>query len=92
MEEALYKVTPADAAGWFDHCDYQVEVQYLWTPLLRLTKRAQRAPHDLQSKKAADQCSFPFRGRNLRRRDGGDGFASRSRRASCHHPTSCQVP
>ena len=29
MEEALCKVTPADAAGWFDHCDYQVEVQYL---------------------------------------------------------------
>jgi transposase len=29
MEEALSKVTPADAAGWFDHCGYQVEVQYL---------------------------------------------------------------
>jgi hypothetical protein len=29
MEEALCKVTPADAAGWFDHCGYQVEVQYL---------------------------------------------------------------
>jgi transposase len=29
MEEALSKVTPADAAGWFDHCGYEVEVQYL---------------------------------------------------------------
>jgi len=29
MEEALCKVTPADAAGWFNHCGYQVEVQYL---------------------------------------------------------------
>jgi hypothetical protein len=29
MEEALSKVTPADAAGWFGHCGYQVEVQYL---------------------------------------------------------------
>src|SRR5918998_3834216 len=29
MEEALSKVTPVDAAGWFDHCGYQVEVQYL---------------------------------------------------------------
>jgi transposase len=29
MEEALSKVTPGDAAGWFDHCAYQVEVQYL---------------------------------------------------------------
>jgi transposase len=29
MEEALSEVTPADAAGWFDHCGYQVEVQYL---------------------------------------------------------------
>jgi len=29
MEEALCKVTPTDAAGWFDHCGYQVEVQYL---------------------------------------------------------------
>ena len=29
MEEALSKVTHADAAGWFDHCGYQVEVQYL---------------------------------------------------------------
>ena len=29
MEEALSKITPADAAGWFDHCGYEVEVQYL---------------------------------------------------------------
>jgi transposase len=29
MEEALSKVTPGDAAGWFDHRGYQVEVQYL---------------------------------------------------------------
>ena len=29
VEEALSKVTPSDAAGWFDHCGYQVEVQYL---------------------------------------------------------------
>ena len=29
MEEALSEVTPADAAGWFEHCGYQVEVQYL---------------------------------------------------------------
>ena len=29
MEEALRKVSPADAAGWFEHCGYQVEVQYL---------------------------------------------------------------
>jgi transposase len=29
MEEALSRVTPGDAAGWFDHCGYQVEVQYL---------------------------------------------------------------
>ena len=29
MEEALCKVTPSDAAGWFDHCGYEVEVQYL---------------------------------------------------------------
>jgi transposase len=29
MEEALSKVTPDDAAGWFDHCGYEVEVQYL---------------------------------------------------------------
>ena len=29
MEEALSKVTPTDAAGWFGNCGYQVEVQYL---------------------------------------------------------------
>ena len=29
MEEALSKITPSDAAGWFEHCGYQVEVQYL---------------------------------------------------------------
>ena len=29
MEEALSAITPGDAAGWFDHCGYQVEVQYL---------------------------------------------------------------
>jgi transposase len=29
MEEALWKITPSDAAEWFNHCGYQVEVQYL---------------------------------------------------------------
>jgi transposase len=29
MEVALSKVRPADAAGWFDHCGYQVEVHNL---------------------------------------------------------------
>jgi transposase len=29
MAEALSAVTPADAAGWFDHCGYRVEVRYL---------------------------------------------------------------
>ncbi len=29
LEEALSKVTPAEAAGWFGHCGYQVEVPYL---------------------------------------------------------------
>jgi hypothetical protein len=29
MEEALSKVTPAEAVGWFNHCGYKVEVQYL---------------------------------------------------------------
>jgi len=29
MEEALSEVTAADAAGWFEHCGYPVEVQYL---------------------------------------------------------------
>ncbi len=26
---ALSEVMPWDAAGWFDHCGYEVEVQYL---------------------------------------------------------------
>lgn len=29
MEEALSAITPGDGAGWFDHCGYHVEVQYL---------------------------------------------------------------
>ena len=29
MSGALSEVTPWDAAGWFDHCGHQVEVQYL---------------------------------------------------------------
>jgi transposase len=29
MEEALSAITPSDAAGWFEHCGYQVEVHYL---------------------------------------------------------------
>jgi len=29
MSWALREVTPSDAAGWFDHCGYGVEVQYL---------------------------------------------------------------
>jgi transposase len=29
MRWALGEVTPWDAAGWFDHCGYEVEVQYL---------------------------------------------------------------
>ena len=29
MEEALCKVSPAEAAGWFGHCGYEFEVQYL---------------------------------------------------------------
>jgi transposase len=29
MEEALSRVSSADAAGWFNHCGYRVEVQYL---------------------------------------------------------------
>jgi len=29
MSRALRGVTPWDAAGWFDHCGYEVEVQYL---------------------------------------------------------------
>jgi transposase len=29
MSGALSEITPWDAAGWFDHCGYEVEVQYL---------------------------------------------------------------
>lgn len=29
MAQALYAVTSWDAAGWFVHCGYEVEVQYL---------------------------------------------------------------
>jgi transposase len=29
MKEAFSEVTPWDAAGWFDHCGYEVEVRYL---------------------------------------------------------------
>ncbi len=29
MSGALSEVTPWDVAGWFDHCGYEVEVQYL---------------------------------------------------------------
>ncbi len=29
MSWALREVTPWDAAGWFDHCGYEVEVQHL---------------------------------------------------------------
>jgi len=29
MSGALSAITPRDAAGWFDHCGYEVEVQYL---------------------------------------------------------------
>jgi transposase len=29
MEKALLVITPGDVAGWFDHCGYQAEVQYL---------------------------------------------------------------
>jgi transposase len=29
MSGALSEVTPWDTAGWFDHCGYEVEVQYL---------------------------------------------------------------
>ena len=29
ISEALSAITPADAAGWFTHCGYEVEVQYL---------------------------------------------------------------
>ena len=29
IEQAFSKITASDAAGWFEHCGYQVEVQYL---------------------------------------------------------------
>jgi transposase len=29
IAEALSAITPADVAGWFTHCGYEVEVQYL---------------------------------------------------------------
>jgi transposase len=29
IANALWAITPQDAAGWFDHCGYEVEVQYL---------------------------------------------------------------
>jgi transposase len=29
MSGALSAITPGDAAGWFDHCGYEIEVQYL---------------------------------------------------------------
>jgi hypothetical protein len=29
MAEALSSITPADGAGWFVHCGYEVEVRYL---------------------------------------------------------------
>jgi hypothetical protein len=29
MSGALCEVTPSEAAGWFDHCGYEVEVQYV---------------------------------------------------------------
>lgn len=29
MAQALSAITPEDAAGWFDHCGYEVEVLYL---------------------------------------------------------------
>jgi len=29
LAEALSSITPADAAGWFVHCGYEVEVRYL---------------------------------------------------------------
>jgi len=34
MEESLFKVTLAEAAEWFDHCRYQVQVKHLRIPLL----------------------------------------------------------
>ncbi len=29
MSGALSAIMPGDVAGWFDHCGYEVEVQYL---------------------------------------------------------------
>ena len=29
LAEALSSITPVDAAGWFVHCGYEVEVRYL---------------------------------------------------------------
>ena len=29
MAEVILAVTPGDVAGWFHHCGFQVEVQYL---------------------------------------------------------------
>jgi hypothetical protein len=29
MAKALSSITPVDAAGWFVHCGYEVEVRYL---------------------------------------------------------------
>jgi transposase len=29
IADALSAITPQDAAGWFNHCGYQVEIQYL---------------------------------------------------------------
>jgi hypothetical protein len=29
IANGLWAITPRDAAGWFDHCGYEVEVQYL---------------------------------------------------------------
>ena len=29
MADALSAITPGDVAGWFNHCGYEVEVQYL---------------------------------------------------------------
>ena len=29
ISEALSAITLGDVVGWFDHCGYQVEVQYL---------------------------------------------------------------
>ena len=29
IANGLWAITPRDAAGWFNHCGYEVEVQYL---------------------------------------------------------------